>query len=155
MMLKSVVAQDTTSSVVFSLDAAPSTGSAYAGVVARQMAGADDNYTTRVWLNKDGSVWLVAQRGGTVLQAMQVPGIVRAAGDAFELKVSVTGVSPTTITAKLWRVGAAEPASPQLTVTDSTAALQGAGYVGLHGNRSGSATSTGTITFDTYRVTAG
>jgi PKD repeat protein len=153
LMLTGAQAQDTTTSVVFSLDAAPSTGGAYAGVVARQMANTNDNYTTRVWLNSNGSVWLVIQHGGTVLRALQLPGITRAAGDSFNLQVSVTGTSPTTIAAKLWRVGTAEPASAQLTVTDSSAALQGSGYVGLHAARAGSATTTGTVTFDSYSVT--
>jgi hypothetical protein len=31
--------------------------------------------------------------------------------------------------------------------------LQGSGYVGLHGARSASATTTGNITFDSYSVT--
>jgi hypothetical protein len=38
-------------------------------------------------------------------------------------------------------------------VTDSSAALQGSGYVGLHAARAGSATTTGTVTFDSYSVT--
>ncbi|MEP6842228.1 MAG: PKD domain-containing protein, partial [Pseudolysinimonas sp.] len=153
MMLTTAKAQDTVTSVVFSLDAAPSTGSAYAGVIARQMTNPNDNYTTRVWLNSNGSIWLVIQHGGTALQSIQLPGITRAAGDSFNLKVSVTGTSPTTITAKVWRVGTSEPVAAQLTVTDSSAALQASGYVGLHAARSGSSTSTAVIGFSSYLVT--
>jgi PKD repeat protein len=152
-VLQSSVAQNTSSTIVFSLNTAPSTGSAYVGLVARQHANADDNYTVRVWLKNDGTVWLVTQRGGTVVQSALVPGLTRVAGDTFNLRVDVTGVSPTTISSKIWKVGTAEPASAQLTTTDNTAVLQSAGFVGVNGNRSGSATSTGVVTFDTFRVT--
>ncbi|MBE7162705.1 MAG: PKD domain-containing protein, partial [Williamsia herbipolensis] len=148
-----VSARDTTTTVRFSVDADATTGTAYAGIVARQMANLDDDYTVRAWLHPDGTVWLVAQRGSTVLGSAAVSGITRAAGDSFDLRATVSGANPTTITAKLWRAGTAEPASSQLTVTDSTASVQGAGSAGLFGYRSGSATSTANVRFDTFRVT--
>jgi len=98
-------------------------------------------------------VWLVIQRGSTVLKSGQLAGVTWAAGDQFTLRVDVTGASPTTIAAKLWKVGTAEPATAQLSTTDATATVQAAGYIGVHANRSGSATSTGIFTFDTLRVT--
>ncbi|PZQ87802.1 MAG: hypothetical protein DI534_13570 [Leifsonia xyli] len=152
LMLQSASARDTTSSVVFSLNQAPSTGSNYVGLIARQQAGADDNYTVRTWLRNDGTVWLVIQKGSTVLKSAQISGVTWAAGDQFTLQTSVVGASPTTISAKLWKVGTTEPASPQLTTTDSTAAVQNPGYLGVHANRAGSATTTGVFTFDTLRV---
>ncbi|MGB3411602.1 MAG: hypothetical protein WBA45_10415, partial [Microthrixaceae bacterium] len=51
------------------------------------------------------------------------------------------GTSPTTLTAKIWDLSQAEPALPQLTTTDSTAALQGPGGIGLDNFLSGSATN--------------
>jgi len=153
LMLQAASARDTTSSVVFSLNQAPSTGSNYVGLIARQMAGADDNYTVRAWLRNDATLWLVIQRGSTVLKSGQLGGVTWAAGDQFNLRVDVTGAAPTTISAKLWKVGTAEPGAAQLSTTDATAAVQAAGYVGVHANRSGSATSTGVFTFDSLRVT--
>ena len=156
LMLQAASARDTTTTIAFSLDQAPASGGSYVGLVARQQAGADDNYTVRTWLNANGTTWLVIQRGPTVLKSVQLPAALNwSANTVFNLRVDVTGVSPTTITAKLWAgAGVAEPATAaQLTTTDATAQLQTAGYAGVHAARSGSATTTGVFSFDTFRVT--
>lgn len=136
--------------VDLSLAQAPADGAAYTGLVARYSTS-DANYTVRVWLRNDGSVWLVPQRGSTVLAAVPVSGLTRAAGDSFTLRASITGSSPTTIKAKIWRTGTTEPANWQVTATDSTAGVQGTGRIGIHAYRSGSAT-TGQFTFDDFVV---
>ncbi|PZU37108.1 MAG: hypothetical protein DI573_12225 [Microbacterium sp.] len=152
LMLNAASARDISLSVDFSLDADPATGNAYAGLVAR--ATSTDNYAVRTWLRSDGSVWLVAQRGSTVLGIYPVPGMVRAAGDVFTLKADVVGSGTTTISAKIWRAGTPEPEAWQLSVTDSTPALQAALPYGVHANRAGGATTPGVLTFDAFRVTA-
>ena len=106
----------------------------------------------RVWLQTNGAVWLVTQRGNTVLNTYAVPGITRVGGETYTLKVSVTGTGTTTIQAKLWTAGTPEPAAWQITSTDTTAGLQGAGFIAVHSNRAGSATAPGTFTFDNFRV---
>lgn len=150
MALQSLALQDVTIATDFSLAEAPVTGSSYAGVVARQ--NATDNYQVRVWLRNDGSVWLVTQRGNTVLNTYAVPGITRAAGETFTLRAAFVGTGTTTIQAKLWRTGEAEPASWQIVSTDATPALQSPGYVAVHANRGSASTSAGTFTFDNFRA---
>lgn len=49
------------------------------------------------------------------------------------VKFQVSGTSPTTLKAKLWADGTAEPAAWQLNTTDSTAGLQVAGGAGVRG----------------------
>ena len=44
---------------------------------------------------------------------------------------SIVGSDPTTIRARAWPIGQAEPAGWQVTVVDWSGALQGAGAVGL------------------------
>ncbi|MDX2377460.1 hypothetical protein M4I32_11680, partial [Microbacterium sp. LRZ72] len=149
MMLEATPVRDLDLSVDFSLDAAPQTGNAYAGLVARQ--GESENYQVRTWLRSDGSIWLVAQRGNTVLDFEILSGLTRAAGDTFTLRMSVTGADPTTISAKLWPTGTEEPADWQLSVTDATPALQGALPYGLHANRASNSTTPGVFTFDEFR----
>ena len=60
-----------------------------------------------------------------------VPGVSIAAGDRLEVRVEVTGTSPTTLRAKAWEAGSPEPAGWQTTATDATASLQAPGGVGL------------------------
>ncbi|GAA1417357.1 PKD domain-containing protein [Agrococcus citreus] len=142
--------RDSRTTMQFSLDQAPSTGSSYIGVVAR--ATSTDNYTARVWLRDTGAVWLVLQHGSTVLRSQAVPGITRAAGDSFSLAVEVTGTTTTTISASVWRTGTPQPAAWQATASDATGPGTAAA-VGVHANRAGSATTTGVFTVDAFRVT--
>jgi hypothetical protein len=53
----------------------------------------------------------------------------------------VEGTTTTTLRLKVWPSTAAEPAAWQVTSTDTTASLQGAGSVGLIAYLSGSATN--------------
>ena len=57
------------------------------------------------------------------------------------MRLQVTGSSPTTVRAKVWRAATAEPASWTATATDATAGLQGAGGVKLYSYLSASATN--------------
>jgi hypothetical protein len=65
----------------------------------------------------------------------------------------VSGTSPTTLQAKVWRDGQAEPAAWQVSGSDNSAALQTAGGAGLMAYLSGSTTNAPVgVTFDTFRV---
>ncbi len=150
LMLNSASAKNVTMSMDFSLDAAPSTGVAYAGLIARSSSPTSE-YRVRARMDDKGAVWIYTQRGDTVLSTYQVPGIVRAAGDAFTLKVDVSGDASTKISAKLWRQGTPEPATWQTSVTDANG-INAAGAVGVHGSRAGSATTVGVISVDGFRV---
>ena len=110
--------------------------------------------TSTQWggVDDDGTVWLVVQHGSTVLRSYQVPGITRAAGDSFTLQVEVTGTTSTTVAASLWRAGTPQPAAWQVSVTDATGSNP-SGSVGVHANRSSTATATGVFSIDAFRVT--
>lgn len=152
MALQGLSIADSSTTVTYAIDQAPATGNSYVGIAARQSA--TQNYTVRAWMRSNGTVWLVAQRSGssTVLSAVPL-GLNWSAGEELQLRVQVTGASPTTIQAKVWPAAGAEPADWQLSTTDSTAGLQGSGWVSLHANRAGSATSTAAFSFDGLRVT--
>ena len=66
----------------------------------------------------------------------------------------MTGTSPTTVRAKIWRTGQAEPTAWLSSVTDSTAGLQVAGAIGLQSSLSSAATSTVVTRFDNFSATA-
>ena len=76
-------------------------------------------------------------------------------GDTLNLRVQVLNTSPTTVRAKVWKVGTAEPAAWQRSVTDSTAGLQTSGSVGLSPYVSSSSTQVPvTVKLDELVVTA-
>ena len=140
-----------TASTDFTIDVASSTGSGYVGIVPRNSGGS--YYVVNAWLRTDGKVYLVAQRGSTVLQTFSATGLTYAAGDSFSMKVESTGASGTTeLRAKLWKKGATEPSAWQLVTSDTTSDLQAAAAVGLRANRASSSTSAMTVSFDDFRV---
>jgi PKD repeat protein len=125
----------------------PASGSgAYASLTGRRVAGVGD-YRAKVHYTSNGGVWLSLQRVTTanvetaLAAETQVPGITMAAGERLLMRVQVTGASPTTVRARIWKAGTPEPTTWQKTATDSTAGLQVAGGVGLYLYLSGSATN--------------
>lgn len=117
----------------------PTTGAGtYVSVLARRVGTGD--YRGRIKVLATGVVQLQLLRGGTTLSAATVPGLTYATGDALQMTVQAVGTSPTTLRAKVWKVGTAEPVGWQLSTTDSTAAMQAAGSIGLSLYVSGTAT---------------
>lgn len=121
-------------------------------IIGRQVAGND--YSARVRFEDPAGIRLYLLRGETAIgNSLLIPGPAYTAGQQLNVKVSVTGTSPTTISAKLWRVGDPEPATWQLTGTDSTAGLQTQGIAGVEGYLSGaSVNATATVSIDTFQV---
>ncbi len=72
---------------------------------------------------------------------MSVAGLTVSAGDLVNVRTQAFGTSPTTLRVKVWAVGGEEPANWTASVSDSTAALQVAGGLGLRTYLSGSATN--------------
>ncbi|MET1052792.1 MAG: hypothetical protein ABWX65_09155, partial [Mycetocola sp.] len=70
----------------------------------------------------------VQSSGGT---GVVLPGLTYAPGEQLQVRVQVTGTSPATVRAKVWRVGELEPAAWQSTGTNTTASLSGPGGVGI------------------------
>jgi hypothetical protein len=84
-----------------------------------------------------------------------VPGLTAAPGEAITLRMTATGAGSTTLSASAWKASGPAPAAPQVTATDSTAALQAAGSVGLWTYLTGSATNAPvTVTVDDLLVQA-
>ncbi|MCP2336853.1 LamG-like jellyroll fold domain-containing protein [Actinomadura rupiterrae] len=60
-----------------------------------------------------------------------VPGIAFKAWTRLRVRVQAVGTAPTTLRAKVWVAGQSEPSAWQVSATDTTAALQRAGGVGV------------------------
>ncbi|WP_115790096.1 PKD domain-containing protein [Arthrobacter silvisoli] len=146
-------ASDTT--VTLSLDKIGNGGGTFMGVIGRK-AGTSE-YRGKVKVDATGAVTVQLTRlsGNTETTLGQfVTGLGITAGQQLQLRVQVTGTSPTTLRAKAWRTGTAEPGTWQLSTTDNTvAALQAAGNVGLLAYLSGSATNAPVnVLFDDFTV---
>jgi hypothetical protein len=130
------------------------------GYITARRVAANTEYRVRLRILPNKSVHLsfVKVVGNTtevqVGSDVVVSGLTDAAGTVFRLRFDVTGTSPTTLRAKAWAASGAEPASWQLTATDSEAALQAAGSPGLRAYLGGSATNTPTWLFDNFTVTS-
>ncbi|WP_210505903.1 PKD domain-containing protein [Naasia sp. SYSU D00057] len=128
-------------------------GSVFASVIGRRISAGVD-YRARAVVASSGAVSLQLQRSGTTLVQTSVSGLTYAAGDQLRVRLQVTGTNPTTIQAKVWKVGTAEPAAWQLSTTDTTAELQTGGHVGLGSYVGSTLTSLPqTVAFDDFAVT--
>ena len=130
-----------------SLDKIPVGGTAgvYEGVIARRVAGAGD-YRAKVRVAPGGAVRLSLVRTNsagteTALTSEVLVNGPYTAGSKIQFRVQVLGTSPTTLRAKVWKFGDAEPSAWTQTVTDSTAELQVAGSAGFHNYIGGSVTN--------------
>ena len=150
MLLQGTSLLDTSARISYTLSSGPSTGVAYEGLGARRSGS--NGYRALAWHRADGSTWLVIQRNGTAIASTAVAGLTWTAGSTFNLLMETTGSSTTTIRAKLWAGGAAEPAAWQLSTTDATAALQVAGAPTVYSYRSGTGTGSNLVSFDDYSV---
>jgi PKD repeat protein len=154
--LTAVSATDVNASVDVSLDKAPTGGGTYIGIAARKVGTTE--YRLRVYLQPTASrLQVLRVVGGVETQIASSPilGFISSPGQVLHMRFVVTGSGTTTLSGKVWVDGAAEPATSQVQVTDSTAALQAPGAVGVHAYISGSATNTPVVlTADNFLVTA-
>ncbi|SDQ68173.1 PKD domain-containing protein [Quadrisphaera sp. DSM 44207] len=138
-----------------SVDAAPTGGGVYASVIARRVG--TGGYHARARVTATGAVTLalssVASGTETVLKSVSLTGPALAPGQRLLVRVQAVGTAPTTLRARAWVEGTPEPADWQLTATDSTAALQAAGGVGLSTYLSASATAPLTVAWDDLAAT--
>lgn len=141
-------AVDASAATTYSISTEPSTGAVYAGVMLRQ-AGTE-RYLVLAWHRDNGSVWLVIQRSGILLQTAAVAGVTWAAGEAFQITGEVVSSGgSSTLRAKMWKAGTAEP-EWQLEAADSTEDMQRGGTVGVHMSRAASSTSDTTLSFTQF-----
>jgi hypothetical protein len=68
--------------------------------------------------------------------------------------MQVSGVGTTDVAVTVWPAGTAEPSTPTVSRTDSTAALQAPGSVGLAGYLSGTATAEEDVRFTGFTAAA-
>lgn len=134
-------------SSTFGTDKAPTGSGLYYSLTPRRVAGVG-GYVAKVRILSNGQVTLEPVRvnasasGDVSLQTgIVVAGLAYTVGDRLAVKAQVSGTYPTTIRAKVWKVGTAEPVDWQRSVTDATAGLQVAGGVALNVYLSGSATN--------------
>lgn len=112
----------------------PPGGSPYAAILGRSINGSNDyRFKLRYMSNGDISATLNRNLAGveTTLAGSTVPGLTFNSGDVLRMRLQVTGTSPTTLRAKVWKVGQAEPANWMYQATDNSSGLQVPGSVAL------------------------
>lgn len=152
--LPSAQLADATIATDLALSPAASGSGTYVSVLGR--LGSAGSYRAKLRYLAGGGVnlFLIRHTGSeTILATSTLPGLTVASGQYLRLRFELTGSSPTTLRAKLWRRDQAEPSSWTLTATDNTAGLQHTGSVGIDVYPSSSATSPSTVAFDSYAVT--
>jgi PKD repeat protein len=137
------------------LNAAPSATGSDVYVSGRRINGVGE-YRVRVRFMPDNTVRLVLSRvqtgvaeafpGGEVV----VPGLTYAPGTVLNVRVQTFGTPTTTVRARVWATGATEPTTWQLSRTDTTAALQANGAVGLAAYRPSANTTSTTFRFTAF-----
>ena len=133
------------------------TGSGTYVTVASRVQG-NNEYRLRVRLMADGTVHLLTGKmvGGTetTIKEMTVSGLTYSAGDVLKVSFTTSGNGTTTLSGSVWKSTGTQPATPQISSTDTTASLQSAGGVGIRGYLSGSSTTVPvTLSFDNFLVT--
>lgn len=129
--LTAVQSTSTDAQVTVTADKVPAGSGAFVTLDGRRITGTN-YYGARLRLQADGSVLLHVTRGnGTPVDGGTVPGLTFVAGDQLRVRVQVDGTNPTTVRAKVWEVGQAEPATWFASMTDTTSSLQAPGSVGV------------------------
>ncbi|WP_243076170.1 PKD domain-containing protein [Microbacterium sp. SS28] len=96
-----------------------------------RVVGAND-YRARWIIGTNGAVQAQLSRGGTVMVWQDLPAANNITpGTKYNVRLQVSGTGTTTLRSKIWAQGTAEPTIWQLNTTDTTAALQVAGYTGV------------------------
>ncbi len=135
-MLSAVSSSDTDLKMTLGTNVLATGNGTYLTLVGRKVA-TNTEYEARARILSSGSVALqLSALTGTstavTIKPEVVPsGLSAAGGKAVTVRFQVTGTAPTTLRLKAWTVGTTEPAAWQLTATDSVAALQKPGSVGL------------------------
>ncbi|WP_304049247.1 PKD domain-containing protein [Jatrophihabitans endophyticus] len=118
----------------------------YAYVMGRYL-GANNQYVARLRLLSTNKVAVsVGDMSGSATYNMigsevTLPGVTYTAGMQLGVELVVTGKSPTTLELKVWPTSTSKPSAWTVTGTDSTAALQAPGAVGVGAYLSGNATN--------------
>ncbi len=91
----------------------------------------------------------------TVIGAPLTANASPSAADRWNLRFRVRGINPTTLEAKAWKVGTAEPGSWMIAATDNTAGMQARNpYVAVWASLGGAGATPVTYLVDDYTVSA-
>ncbi|MDP9429299.1 MAG: PKD domain-containing protein [Actinomycetota bacterium] len=141
-----VSAQDVAVQADVVLEQAPTGGGSYLALGARSVGGT--RYKTQLWFAADGSVHMglirVVDWVETLLASTPLPGRYTP-GTALTVRFEVGGTS---LQAKAWTKGTAEPVDWQVQAADTTAALQRPGGLRLDLYTARSATAASTVRVD-------
>ncbi len=156
--LLGVSARDVDVSFSVAADRMPTGFGQYPAAIIRHQAGGAE-YWVKLHVSSTGAVFLSASAWSGTTETSLGPdvatGLTQVAGVPINVRVDVSGINPTTITARAWASGTTEPATWKLSISNATAALQAAGTLGLRATTSGSTTNSPTLfTFDNYVVNA-
>jgi parallel beta-helix repeat protein len=129
----------------------------YAYFVARQV-NASTEYRAKLHIAPAGKAYAQVTKVINNVESQVSPyvsvGTIHSVNGYLWVRLRVTGGSPTTLSMKVWKDGAAQPASWQTTGADSTSALQTSGTLGFRTYLSSGATGPVTYAFDDLTVTA-
>ncbi len=150
MYLNSVSSVNTVSRVSFSSNSVYS-GSPQAFTVVGRKLSSSTFYQARVRI-ENGLLRLYTMRDETALTGSTTITHTYVPGEVIWCELSVTGTNPTTVAAKMWLAGDAEPGSYQQSTADSTTGYQVSAPVGLKGQIGASAPNT-ILSFTSYTVT--
>jgi len=134
-------------------------GGQFAYVVLRHV-GNDTEYRAQLRFEVGGQVQArlirtVNNRETTLGTITPVPNVTHQANRFVWVRAQVVGSSPATLRVKVWADGQAEPTAWLVTATDTTAALQAPGAVGLRAYTGPSTTNAPVlVTFDDFQVTS-
>lgn len=146
--------RDSLAEVTYTLTGTPDASSTYAGLEAR--VSGTTKYRAMVWHRSDGTTWLITQEHPENANlGVLTTGIPNwTSGSKWHMKMETTGTDTVTVKAKVWLDGSAEPATWQLSHTDTPAdSRTGAGASGIYGNRNSNGTTDFTLAYDDYRLT--
>lgn len=124
-------------------------GGTFAGVTGRNIG--NNNYRARLHVSISGATRLQIVRAVGISDTLiganfaLIPYVLNS---WLWMRVQVVGANPTTIRARFWPEGSAEPSTWQREVTDSNAALQGSGGVGIWSYSTGTSGALSEAFFD-------
>lgn len=154
--LNTVSAQDVLATVGVAFDGVPPTGGTYTSLAVRRIGTSDYRVTVK-FLPTGTAVSLIRMVNNvqTTLATSNISTLRYAVGDVVRIQLKADeNAGATALSAKVWKTTAAQPATWQVTASDSLAALQAPGGVGFQAYLSGSATNAPVVaTVDNLSVT--
>jgi PKD repeat protein len=150
------VSQANSNAVVDASVSQSSGGGSYVELISRHTGTSD--YRLKVLYRADGTVQALISKvvsgTDTTLKSLVIPNLTYTPGTPLRIRFVVSGTGTTSLSGTVWPVGTTEPASPQISLTDSTAALQSAGSFGIQSYVAGSSTALPVVfTYDNLSVT--